>query len=203
MDAKFPNEVIGSLYSIANNAITAFVASGGKNKAILDAAIKRIEAKNPKSTNATSDKVNQIAVLEIVRDSADQMPDFSGMEFSTPSRDSTKMTISGVEISVYPDLILTGVIRKKNVVGAIKIHTSKGNQLKKNEGSKAALILRYFMEHHSKIEDSKSTSYKLCYSYDTFSSGWASSPQHHTQIMSEVTAACEEISQRWPMLRSE
>ena len=192
-DTREPKTFLTSRYKDAVQVLESYIASG-YDPAILHSGITAIGAKETSSDFQEGNKRLCIEVLEKYFNFP--LPDLSEFTIEKYRGANEKVIISGVEVSVNPNLILRGVVRGQNVVGAIKIHNSKGHQLGEEGRKVIATLLKEFLERYVAIKDEKVLS-KNCISVDTFSATFDKAPKSFKRRMKQVESACEEIRLRW------
>jgi hypothetical protein len=106
---------------------------------------------------------------------------------------SAAMAISGVRISIRPDLIISNA-ESGEIVGAIKLNFSKSTPLCSEAMDYVGVILRTYMESSG---DGCSVDSRRCYVVDVQSKRVGNSPRATKRRMQDVEAACDEIFARW------
>ncbi|GJM35405.1 MAG: hypothetical protein DHS20C18_44060 [Saprospiraceae bacterium] len=192
-DAKNPQPYVVTRYADAREAIKDYFTKGFDTE-ILNSSIENHERKTISSDFQEQDQALSIELLEKVLDIG--LPDFSDFTVSRYEGPNPKLNISGVDVSVNPDLIIRGTHRGQKVVGAIKLHISKGNQLDKEGAMNVATLLKEFVEGHV-AEDDEKVHLSLCNSVDTFGQSMESAPKSFKRRMTHISSACEEIVLWW------
>lgn len=113
-----------------------------------------------------------------------------------PLNNSSKLEISGVLVSIRPDIYLKDDNDK--VVGYIKLHFPKTNPLTTISGEFVATALKTFLQNDSPSPIDP----KLCVVVDIPSATVFSAPKAGKKRMTDLEAACEEISDRWQVKTS-
>jgi hypothetical protein len=140
------------------------------------------------------DQALSIEVLELVQDI--DLPDWSDYQLTPYTGDNPHLELSGVRVSVEPDLVIRGVHRGQPVVGALKIHLSKTNVLNEAGAKNVATLLRVFAEKHL-LEEGESVLPQLCVAIDAFGQQFHTAPKASKRHLGYVEAACEEIALWW------
>lgn len=106
-----------------------------------------------------------------------------------------KLVLEGVAISVTPDLILReeGRVRK---VGALKLRFGSTRAMEEEEGTYAAMILRYYLLTQLK-DKSQRIAPKLCQVVDSATGEVFHSPTAYKRQMGKVRLACAEFRAQW------
>lgn len=102
-----------------------------------------------------------------------------------------KINLEGVEVSIRPEIIIRS--SSNQIIGFIKLYFSKNNELDENRGDFITCLGRsYFSEAHSLL-----LSEKNCFVLDVFTGELSSAPKAFKRRMSDITASCREIADRW------
>ena len=107
-----------------------------------------------------------------------------------------KMIIQGVEVSIYPDLILKSKSRGNNNVGAMKIQLSKVGGLDGDSGKYVATMLNKFTELHIKKKNELVRN-DHCVSYDVHSDNIVVCPNSVKRRWEDIEAGCLNIVAIW------
>lgn len=192
-DAKDPKVFIVKRYEAARKVARNYIVSGGDSN-ILQKGIENLEDKEPTSPLQEQDKLLSIESLrQLIKL---KLPDLSNFTIKSFNEKNAYLEISGVDVSINPDLIIRGELKGQKVVGAIKIHISKGNQLNKEAAKNVATLLREFVE--KKVAKPHEKVYlPLCLSVDVFGNVIESASKSYKQRMSNIDYACEEIALWW------
>ena len=195
-DAKNPQRFIVTRYADAKDAIKLYFTSG-YDVDVLNESIENHEGKETTSEFQEQDQMLSIELLEIMLDL--DLPDLIDFEVAAYDGANPKLNISEVEVSVNPDLIIRGNRKGQDVVGAIKVHVSKSNQLGEEGAKNIATVLKKFVEDHV-AKDNERVAFDLCVSVDTFGKSFETAPRSFKRRMTYIEAACEEIALWWNKL---
>ncbi|MBE0533116.1 MAG: hypothetical protein IH626_20025 [Rhodospirillales bacterium] len=111
----------------------------------------------------------------------------------------TKMTIiiNGVEISVLPQIILSGKTTKgTKVVGGIKFRFPKSFPLNEKSAGYLASLVHWHCEYH--LQHLGKPEVRICYAVDIPKSTIFDPPESYKRRRQQLQEACHEITQRWP-----
>lgn len=190
-DQKHPSNFKVSRYMDAREVIVNYLQTGNEKDAMEKAAKLLLE--NSERSFVEQDKVLSGKAIEDFLDLSDEV-DLTGVDVEAGNQFSTqRLGISDLTISIRPDAIL----RDKNtgsVVGAVKLHFSKTAPLDEKACEYGASALRFYLENQisqSKIDPKK------CYMVDVPTGKVKYAPRAFTRRLSDISAACEEISARW------
>lgn len=195
-DSKKPKLFVVKRYGDAREAIKNYFISGFDTD-ILNASIEAIEEKDPASEFQEQDQILSIELLEMMLDL--DFPDLSGFSISVYDGENPKLEISGVDVSVNPDLIIRGDNRGQKMIGAIKLHISKNNKLNEEGAKNVATLLKEFVENHV-AEDDEKVHLPFCFSVDTFGKSVITAPKSFKRRMTYISSACEEIALWWDIV---
>lgn len=196
-DAKYPAKFITTRYKDARDGTKHFLSSNMDEEYVLG-LIERLESIEEFDTEFQEQDINlSIQCLESLLDcDVTLLGDFR----IKPFEDENKLVhISGVDISVNPDLVVEKEIEGKLNIGAIKLHISKTYTLTE-ESQKIVAVMLYNYVIAYLLEGSQVPNLKLCCSFDLFNKTIESCPSSFKHRMKKIEAACEEISLWWDSL---
>lgn len=184
-------------YEFAQDKIVQFIAAGCEDEDILVAEVDRLLALSPKNDyEETRNNTNAEAIedfLYVYQDlTIDPLSPKKGKD------NAPKIEINGVEISVRPDILLSGNHRGEKRLGAIKLYFSKGNALGQTSGAYISTVLHeYLSRHHSKTA---SISRRYCQVLDVFGQAVYEAPASTKRRLSIIEDACEEVKLWWGVI---
>lgn len=192
-DQKHPSDFIVARYRLAEEAIRSFILQPQTNS--LQNAISTISAL---AHNSDWSKQN----AELCQDALiyfmtlkDRLT-FDGLLPSLGSDNAPKMHVSGVDISVRPDILLND--SHGNIVGALKLYINKSFPLNDESGKYISTVLyRYIADN---ISSESNASPQLCIVVDVFAQHIYQAAKTYKRSMSDIQAACETISILWTAL---
>lgn len=192
-DAKNPEPFIVTRYADAREAIKNYFISGFDEE-ILNTSIEALESKDTTTEFQEQDQLLSIESLEFMLEV--NLPDLSDFSISAYDGENPKLDISGVDVSINPDLVVRGSYRGQKVVGAIKLHISKSNQLDDEGAKNVATLLKEFVESHIAQND-EIVHLPFCISVDVFGKFIEIAPKSFKRRMTHISSACEEIALWW------
>jgi hypothetical protein len=106
-----------------------------------------------------------------------------------------QIAIGGMRVTLRPEAIIT--VERANVVhvGAVKFHYAK-KALGKPRADYTAAVLRWYSEEH--LSDFGIADHRTSRVFDIVSEIVYEAPKGRVRVRGEITAACEEIADRWP-----
>ena len=192
-EQKFPPTFMAARYKPAREAILDSLAG---NSSFDDLALTAEQLlREPAASDYRAEQAQCCA--DAIHDFLDLAPDLE-LEGLTVERqnDRTKLTVAGVQISVYPDLILRGQNRRgEPIVGALKLHFSKNHKHSDQAAEYVATLLRQHVEQF--WGEDAAVHPALCRVVDVFGGTVHEAPKAFRRRWKDIEAACEEIRVRW------
>lgn len=197
-DQKYPDEFKVARYKEATQAISRFLAGGAKDLQILQKAIALLEATSPQTTFQSQDRELSIQALKAVISNHNQWS-FSGLKLAHGAANVAPLTISGVQVSVRPEIVATSADKKgKLIVGAIKLHLPKTSRPNKDAAQYVTTLLHWHASE--RLEDQGMPSFNLCKLVDVHGGMIHDAPKAMTRRRTDIDVACQEIAMVWPHL---
>jgi hypothetical protein len=193
-DQKYPKKYIVTRYSQARSAIIEFFTEGKGDKQVIETKIQELIEKTYNTEFQLKDFQLSVEALQVFT-TADLAFNFNSMDLMKCDQNSNKLSIEGVEISVRPEIILRGKIRKNEFIGAIKIHISKTNQLSADTGQYVSTLL---LDVLKATYPNEKVNRQFCITLDIFSGQYFVAPSSFKSVRANIEAACAEIKARWP-----
>lgn len=195
-DSKYPKAFKATRYKFARDCMKAYISMESDEDDLLN-AIDELNAKEPESEFQENDINSSVEALEAILETDTTI--FEDFEIDAHNEENQLVKISGVAISVNPDLIITSYDDDTKLYGALKFHISKTNTLSEESQNIVAVMLYLYAEKYlSDLGDKAST--KLCFSFDVFNESIVSCPNAYKMRMRKIEAACEEIALWWDKL---
>ncbi|MFT6963551.1 MAG: hypothetical protein ACJAWV_003288 [Flammeovirgaceae bacterium] len=191
-DAKNPSSFIVARYTEARKAISNYIAEG--DLSCLDECADFLKNKVATSDFQKNDKKKSLEALLAIRNI--DLSFLSGFEMDVYSGSNPKLQISGLDISVNPDIIIRGEHRGKKIIGAVKLHISSSAPLTEEMGKSVAMIIHEFIKSHVQSAD-ETAHLKFCISLDIFNGRLTEAPTSVKKRLSKIGASCEEFVLRW------
>lgn len=191
-DQQAPQAFVVARYTDARDQIVSFLEGGMEDEGRLLAAASRLRIEETTTDFAKQDKLASADAIEDFLDTSEQL-DISGLSaYGTDKTTSEILEISGVSVSVRPDVILKDESGGK-VIGAVKLHFSKSNPLSAKSREYAATALRVYLAEagHASVDHSK------CFVVDIPTQQASHAAKAYKRKMNDIEAACEEIVARW------
>lgn len=193
-DAKFPATFKTARYKDAREAIKAYIKSN-YDESLIEACATFLEGKDTASDWAENDVESSLEALDAILEI--DLPSLEDFTIEPFTLEASSIKIHEVEISIYPDLVIKGIIKGKPVVGVLKIHISKNTSLNEESSQYVAALLHQFADSAFSKEEADVS---ICISYDVFNGTWITAPKAVKRRMAHVEAACQEIALIWDSL---
>ncbi|MEX1365544.1 MAG: hypothetical protein AB1Z98_20620 [Nannocystaceae bacterium] len=192
---KYPCTFIGAYYEPAREAIVDFIV-GRIDRGALLRRTEQLVAGPHESTYAMH---RAHGCAEAVLHLLDLEPrlDLRGLTPHTLEQPATKLEVAGVDVSVYPDVVLQGVdARGRPVVGAIKLHFPKSHPHTEASAQYVATLLRMYAKE--RMSDRGRVCEDACIVVDVFAGRVLTAPRGYQRRWRDIGAACDEIRRLWP-----
>jgi hypothetical protein len=163
---------------------------------IIDDAIQTIKERNPKEkTWQFYDKTNSIASLNLFKELLlpNEILDLNLEKVKTKSK---YLSIYNVHIKISPNLIFRTIIDGQKVIGAVKLHLSKGKPFSNKQSALVAQLLNQFLCNEVAEEDEIVVP-NLCLCIDPFAGTTINAMSKIKLDMKEIKLVCEQIPKLW------
>ena len=201
--AKHPQTTIIIRYKDARPAICAFLSDISRNVNPLISAESMLSqrALDPsQSSLMKDDATHSIEVLHAIQSMANKLKAF---DFQQSPAKQSKVVLAGVEVSVYADLLVHGVTKGKEQIGAAVLRmtqddaeTESAKAKRKEMGLCVATLARLHVDQN--ITTNREPSNKLCMSIDVQHGEVFQAPESNTQRLKNIENACRFIALAWP-----
>lgn len=191
---KYPCTFIGAYYEPARATIVDFLLGRLDRVGMLE----RMEALVCADHETDWSRYRANGCADAVLSFLDLEPrlDFGPMKpVLVPEHD--KLDVGGVDVSVYPDLVLEGRDRRgRPVVGAVKLHFPKSHPQTDAAAEYVGTLLRMYAT--MAMSDRGRVSHESCMVIDVFAGKVMNAPRGYKRRWRDISAACEEIRRAWP-----
>lgn len=189
---KRPKNFMTTRYRVARGAIVRQLVNNPLGIEHIREAIGELYRRNPTSEWEEQDTELSIAALQAFADIGHGID--INLKVSAAQR-AEKLTFGDVEVSVAPDLLISGSNRKgEHFQGAVKLHFSKENGLDEEAGQYAGALLHHWASNHL---TGHPVSRKHVIVIDIFEGACFRAPKATARKLQHVEAACEEVALRW------
>lgn len=189
-DQKHQKPFKAARYNEARTAIKEYLGSN-YNESMIEVVIENLTAKGSLEDWQKDNRDNSVLALEKILDT--DLPDLEDYEVKYNDGENKLIRLSGLDISVNPDVLLTH--KDTGKIGGIKVHISKIHELHDPALRYVATMVKYsFIDAGI---DEKKIDNDACISIDVFGSSYDKSPKSYKQTLGRIEAACEEICMRW------
>jgi hypothetical protein len=196
-DQKFPSEYKGMYYREAAEAIATCIASNLENTSVIERTIASLEQQTPDKIGTQRRIQSNIDALETFESMLDDV-DFKGSTPSLGDHAPPKLTIQNVEISIRPEIILTGTGKgKQPLVGAMKLHFPRTFPLGDSAGYVSALLQEFAKAY---LANNGEAYGPYCPVIDVGSKKISPGAKSVISKMKDIQAACRNIVGMWPTI---
>jgi hypothetical protein len=195
-DQKFPQEIITAIYSRAESSIARFVASGATDLSIIDDRIRELESETYDSEGKEQNRDLCVEALRRFRLMSNRLP-LTGFNCSKgPTNVDMKVLVSGVEVSVLPQILIEGSTRSgKRIVGGVKFSFPKGAPLNETTAGFLSTLVHWHCCEY--LSDRGDPNMKICFSVDVPTSNVFTPPKTYKRRRQQIEEACRQISWQW------
>ena len=201
--AKYPSPPQTAYYGPAKSVVSQYLCDKHRDIShIVDAENQFLEVLETPGENQweRARAQHSIAVLHALQGMANQL---SPYQFYQVAQHQAKLVFSGVEISIYVDLLVTGFIRGKRRSGAAilrltKRASSSEKESRKTMGLYVATLCRTHLEQNMDLEFSMHND--LIMAIDVQLGEVFTAPRAYKKRVGEIENACRFISAIWPTL---
>ncbi|XXF80845.1 hypothetical protein P2318_14120 [Myxococcaceae bacterium GXIMD 01537] len=195
-DQKHPPEPQYLRYPEAAQAIVEFLCTG-RNESTLRYHQRRLLNAAPQSDYDAHRLALCAEALQRFLKSSDELA-LSHAVASPAEAELPPMELSGVTISVRPELILRSVDRHGSMrSGVMKLYFSKHHPLDERSGQYIATVLNVYAQQH--LQQLGPVDHRLVRVFDVFAGKVHVAPKAQTRRLGDLELACEEIAARWPV----
>lgn len=191
---KRPDTFRVARYRRARETIVRQLATNPAGFEALQVGIQALEAAEPTTEWQEQDGELSIEALQAFADIEHGLE--AGLVL-TPAGLAPKLVMAGVEVSVQPDLWVSGTDRKgRPFSGLVKLHFSKRNGLDAVAGEHAAALLQHWATLHP-VAEGVPLNRKHCVVIDVLSGHCFRPPKSTVRRLHHLAVACEEVALRW------
>lgn len=197
-DRKFPDPEfqMGMFHKEAGEAVARYLVSGGISTEAIDSQISIIKQQSPSKIGTQRRLNSNIEAMERFLDMLDDI-NFGDAEIQHGEHAPQKLTYHGVQISVRPDVILRGQKKGKKLIGAVKLHFSKGFQMDADSaGYVSAAVQEYCVRHVAAPDEVVFSEY--CQVLDIGSGRIFPGVKSTKSRLKDIEDTCRNIADIWP-----
>ena len=195
-EQKQPREFQVIYYKPASDTIRAFLIDEDRDEDLLVSEIDRLYTLNPKNDYEKHRWTNNAEALGSFLEFHEDV-DTLDLGVSNTSTQYPKLHLSGVDVSVFPELLLQGThTRYGETVGGINLFFTKDAKLRLTDTTgryPSCLVYRLLTES---IAD-RHVLPRACITLDVFGQTVHAAPKAHKRLMGEIEAACQEFAMWW------
>lgn len=188
-----PRAFVVPRYQPIQSAVQKYLLSAATETAHLAQAVQRLRAPAASSTLwKQARSTNCLAALQRMQQVA-TLIDFGQRRIATTNHGGN-IVISGLSVSVRPDVFVVNEKAKEMEVGAVKLYFSKDKPLTGEVGATIAIALELFVrDHFAEVSISR----PLVQVVDVFAGRVFTPPKQQAEHRRAIKAACREILEHW------
>jgi hypothetical protein len=195
-DAKFPPTFQVIRYDPTREIVQRFLAGKIGSIKALNEAIADYALTHTKDDFEARMKKSNLEAMALFAEMAPGL-DFGDAKITIGAHAPPRRDISGVAVSVRPDLHLTvhGGANTPTRRGAIKLNISKGAVHSVASSDYVGTLLRTYIEEGCEPGE---CDHQRCFSLDVFGTRLAPSPKAVVNRWKDIESGCAEIARQWP-----
>lgn len=196
-DQKYSPAFKAARYKDARNAISCLIASGMADEAQALNAAEELRQDRSGSDFALQDRANSAAAIDKFVQISGDVDIGKLIAIAADARCSDAIELAGVRVVARPDALLFHP-QSGEVVGCVKLHFSKTQPLDEKGGNYVAAAMRLHLERNLSAPGVVRAG--RCYVVDVATQKIYTAPKAGKRRLGDLTAACEEIKDRWERL---
>lgn len=146
------------------------------------------------------DAAKSMEVLHAVQGMQNQLATYS---FAPAPTKQAKLSLAGVEVSVYVDMLVFGASKGEDQIGAALLRMTQDDastdaaiDKRRQMGLYVATMVRLHVDQN--IRGNRTAANRLCLSIDVQHGEVFVAPNANTRRVNDLTAACQMIAALWP-----
>jgi hypothetical protein len=193
-------------YRDLRNGLSAYLGDIARPSATLTALESLLQQKADDRSGSTFAREDAQASLEALATFRRFQNQLGGYDFKQPGKWAGALSIEGVAVSVYPDLVLTQQSRASSRYGVALFRLAKGDdQESASAAGKRAEIAKYvatlaFMQASTHCAADHVAHPGLCMSIDVQNQEMVVASSSQTLRVNNIKAACRQIARAWDNL---
>lgn len=191
-DQKRPDDFKASRYRLAYDAITNYIVQPNCFS-LQNAVCSMTTLESDSDWTKQNAELCQAALIRFM--AIAENISWNGLMPAPGDNTAPKMHLSGVDISVRPEILLQN---GRDIVGAIKLYINKGIPLTGDSGNYVSTILYRYLS--TILSNEAIVDRKKCIVIDVFGQNIFYAPSAYKRTMHDVDAACKTISVLWDVL---
>lgn len=193
---KYPPDYIVTYYKDAQETIGQFFANNLDDISILERTIQNLDQSPAENVYQVRRSNGNIQAIEKFMEMIDDVNLHGGVPQLGESRPE-RLTVRNVEVSVRPEIIMTGTDRRgRNVVGGVKLHFPTTSPLNDDSAGFVSAVVQEYCR--ACLADIGEPYHHYSFVVDVASARIYPGVQSTRRRMQEVEAACEQIFNLWP-----
>ncbi len=197
-DRKYPDPEfqMGMYHKEAAEAVARYLVSGGISTEPIDTQIHIIKQQSPSKIGTQRRLNSNIEALERFLDMLDDL-NLADADLEHGDNAPEKLTYHGVKISVRPELVLRGEKKGKKLIGAVKLHFSKGFAMSEEAaGFVSAAVQEHCLRHLANHDEVVFADF--CKVIDVGSGKIYPGVKSTKSRLKDIEDTCRNIADIWP-----
>lgn len=190
-------------YKDARPAITAYLTDPTRNLNPLISAEQMLDQRANDSSESSLRRDDAAKSMEVLRAIQGMRNNLAPYDFAVAPTRQSKLELSGVEVSVYADMLVHGSARGVDQIGAALLRmtqddatTASAIEKRRSMGLYVATMVRMHVDQN--IQTNRTPSNRLCMSIDVQHGEVFVAPSANTKRVNDLAAACQMIAAIWP-----
>lgn len=196
-DQKYPSDFMRVYYREAQEAVAHCIASGLEDFGRVERQIEILNQMTPDSIGTQRRITANIEALETFLQMVDTI-DLAGAEPRLGENAPPRLAIRNVDVSVRPEVLLSGQGRNGRLVGGIKLHFPRTNRLDERAAGYVSAVLQEWCSRN--LADEGQVSGPMCYVIDIGSQRAYAGVRATAQRIRDIEDACATIHALWPTI---
>lgn len=193
-----PDFQMGMYYREASESVSQYLAGDQISTENIDAKIQIIQQKNTDKIGTQRRLGANIESMERFLGMLDDF-DFGDTVRELGAHSPPKLVFHGVEISVRPDVILRGEKKGKPLIGAVKMHFSKGYKMNDEVAGYISAAVHEYCERHLVVGEEK-VFHEYCQVFDIGSGQVFRGVKAKKARLKDIEDTCKNIADIWANL---
>ena len=191
---KRPRTFQVAYYREAEEAICSFLLSEGRDADLLKRAVLELRTGTGEKEWEVSRRQACVEAIGCIQRAVSEIP-LAGLEIKRGSNTVKPLVISGVTVSVRPELLLCAEREGARRIGAVKLFFSKTEAVTEEQARYAGTLVQQHME--TTYPRVGTADYHLCFVLDVLGQKVFRAPGSYKRRRNDEEAACEEIGRAW------
>ena len=198
-----PKDYVVTRYRDARGAISSYLADPAHKTTPLDVAEKMLAQRAGDPATGASRRDDAKHSIEAIHAIPAMLGQLAQFNFTVAPKTQKKLVISGVQVSVYPDLYILGIGKSQHQVGAAVLRMTKdgtttpmAQQRRRDMGLYVATLIMMHMGANNTYK-TRLPAAKLCVAIDVQHGKVFPAPKNYKSRINNLRSACTTIAALW------